>query len=822
MADMVGKLGINAGDAFKSTAEIVDFAEQVNKQFTISGAGASEAANASLQLTQALASGTLRGDELNSIFEQAPTLIRTVADSMGVSVGQIRELASEGQITADIVKNALLDAADETNAKFEAMPKTFGQIWTDFKNQALFAFQPLFEGLSETANGTAFNRFVQGAMSAFSALGPVVTNALNGILAFVTNDTVTAFFSTLKDSIMKVIDAFAGLSGAENPSGILDLLADSATMLIEAATPLVGVLGNVLSKLIEFAGTDGGKATIMGLATAFGILQVGIAGVKISDFINKVKGLSEVGTFASGLKTLAMSTQIATAAQWLFNTSLFGCPIIWIIAAIAALIAIIVLCVKHWDKIKEVALNCWEAIKSAWGAVANWFKGIWESIKSSAVAIWENIKSVFSSVVNWIKQNFVSIIAFIINPFAGVFSYLYNNCEGFRNIVNNVINAIKNFFVGLWESIKSGAQSAWGAIAGVFTSIWNTISPLVMAIWNLISTLFTTIASIISAIMQGIWATIQTVWTAISMTISNVCTSIWNAIVSIWNAIVAFIAPILQSIWNTITTVWNAIWTTITTVCTAIWNTIVSIWNAIVSVVITAINAVKSVVTSIWNNIKSVTTSVWNNIKNKISETWNNIVSAVTNKVTEVYNKIKSKFDEILNFLGGLKDKMLQKGKDIIQGLIDGIADKINGVADKIKEVGETVTNGIKNFFNIGSPSKVMHKLGEFTFAGFNNGLQTMIDKIKRTTVNMGEVVTNVLPVQPNKSAIGLKTKEDFAAMRQSVSNKTNNYTTIKAPISVEVKNSNNFKSEQDLSKFTRNLANGIAQQIGMQLEGVC
>lgn len=156
-ADAVARFGANVKDAFSSTDEIIAFAEQVNKQFVLSGTEAAAASGAMTQLTQALGSGVLRGDELNSIFEAAPTLIHAVAKEMGVGVGQIRELASEGKITANIVKNAMLNAAEETNAKFESMPMTFAQVWQKVQNNLLKAFNPIIQTIGKAADWIADN-----------------------------------------------------------------------------------------------------------------------------------------------------------------------------------------------------------------------------------------------------------------------------------------------------------------------------------------------------------------------------------------------------------------------------------------------------------------------------------------------------------------------------------------------------------------------------------------------------------------------------------------------------------------------------------------
>lgn len=147
-ADVVAKLGQRAGDAFSSNDETIAFAENLNKMFVIAGASQQEISSASLQLTQALGSGVLRGEELNAVFESAPNVIQAIADYMDVPIGKIRDMASEGEISASIVKNALLSATDEVNAQFESMPMTWGQVWTGVVNQLIYASQPLLEFIS--------------------------------------------------------------------------------------------------------------------------------------------------------------------------------------------------------------------------------------------------------------------------------------------------------------------------------------------------------------------------------------------------------------------------------------------------------------------------------------------------------------------------------------------------------------------------------------------------------------------------------------------------------------------------------------------------
>nr|DAD90390.1 MAG TPA: Tail tape measure [Myoviridae sp. ctdsp2] len=176
MADVVARFGNNAKDAFSSSEEVVAFADLIQKQMTIAGASTQEAANAELQLSQALGSGVLRGDELNSIFEQAPNLIQNIADYLDVPIGKIREMAADGELSADVVKAAIFSAADDINSKFNEMPMTWGQMWQSMQNTALIAFQPVLQRLNDLANSEAFQTFVQNAVEAMATLANIVLN----------------------------------------------------------------------------------------------------------------------------------------------------------------------------------------------------------------------------------------------------------------------------------------------------------------------------------------------------------------------------------------------------------------------------------------------------------------------------------------------------------------------------------------------------------------------------------------------------------------------------------------------------------------------
>lgn len=299
MAAVVAKFGNNAGDAFSSSEEIVAFANLVQKQMTIAGASTSEASNAMLQLSQALGSGTLRGDELNSIFEQAPNLIQSIADYLDVPIGKIREMASEGQISAEIVKNAMFAATDEINEQFEQMPMTWGQVWTTIKNGALMQFQPVLEKVNELANNEDFQRFASGAVAALAIVATGVLNVMEvagtlgsfisenwsiiapilwGIIAalVVYNATMgIAWLTTMKDIAAKLWKI--AVDWAEYAAIFALILAQEGLNAAMAACPLTWIIILIIALIAIIYAVCAAIAKLTGIAnTGFGVITGGI------------------------------------------------------------------------------------------------------------------------------------------------------------------------------------------------------------------------------------------------------------------------------------------------------------------------------------------------------------------------------------------------------------------------------------------------------------------------------------------------------------------------------------------------------------------
>lgn len=228
MTSSVSKLSLNAGSAFKSNDETIAFAELLNKQFAISGAQQQEISSATLQLTQALGSGVLRGEELNAVFEASPNIIQTIADYLEVDIGKIRNMASEGLITANVIKNAMFDSADQINERFNKMPMTWSQIWTKAKNYAVKALDPVLVKINELANNQQvqemFNMFIDGASLAaqgiltlvegiswlVSILEPVAPIILGIVAAYVAFNIISGITS----GILSIMSLVQGIQAA--------------------------------------------------------------------------------------------------------------------------------------------------------------------------------------------------------------------------------------------------------------------------------------------------------------------------------------------------------------------------------------------------------------------------------------------------------------------------------------------------------------------------------------------------------------------------------------------------------------------------------
>ena len=345
-AAAVAKLGTNARDAFTNMDEVIAFSELVNKSFVIGGAGAQEQSAAMLQLTQAMASGVLRGEELNSIFENAPGIIQSIAKYLDVPIGQIRTMASEGQITADIVKNAMFEAADDIENKFSNMPKTWGQIWTGMKNKALSIFAPILNKLNQIANSSKFEAVSNGVIGALAAIASMATV-------------------------------------------VLDLLINGASWVVDNWSWLSPVIYGVAAALGVYYGAQLAANTV-GLISKG--VHIAMAGAKM------------IQLAATGALTAATAAE--TVAQYGLNAALYACPLVWIIILIIALVALFYAAVAAVNKFAGTSVSATGIICGAFMAALAFIGNIFIALWNVAAEVFVLIYNLVATVANFIGNVF--------------------------------------------------------------------------------------------------------------------------------------------------------------------------------------------------------------------------------------------------------------------------------------------------------------------------------------------------------------------------------------------------------------------------------
>ena len=402
-ADAVSKLGLMAGDAFGSSEEIIAFMEQVNKQFTIAGTEAAGIDAAMLQLTQAMGSGVLRGEEYNSVLEQAPNIIQAIADYMEVPKGQLKDMAAEGQITADIVKAAMFAAADETNAKFESMPKTFSQIWTSFKNNALMAFQPVLQRMNEIANSEAFQEFVNGAIETLSVVSGI----------------------TLE---------------------IFDLLAASAQLIADNWSWLSPIIYGVAGALAVYYGAQVIANTISTISK----------GVHVAMAIAQMVHAAATGT-------LTGATAAEIAAQNGLNAALLACPIMWIIILIIALVALFYAAVGAINKFAGTSISATGVICGAFMVGAAFIGNLFVTLINFVIDIFAVLWNFIAAFVNFFANVFTDPVGAIARLFFDLVDTVLSLLQSLANAIDTIFGSNLAGSVQGWrDSLGGWVDSTFG------------------------------------------------------------------------------------------------------------------------------------------------------------------------------------------------------------------------------------------------------------------------------------------------------------------------------------------------------------------------
>lgn len=423
-ASAIASMGANAGAAFSSNDELIAFMEQVNRQFTIGGASAQGQAAAMLQLTQAMAAGALRGEELNSILENAPGIARAIEQYMGIAEGSIKQYAQEGQVTAEVVKNALFSVADETNAKFESMPMTWAQIWTNMQNRALQTLDPVLNKLNKLANSEQFSTVVDGALNALAT----ITALASGIL-----DVFVNIGSAVVDN-WSVIEPIAwGLVAA--------LVAYNAVALITQAINGAVALSAGVKAAAEMMSTG---ATFAATAAQYG-LNAALLACPITWIVAGIIALCNwiaktTGVAATGFGVITGGINVAIQAVW--NAML-------VVANVA---------VGIWNALGACCSNIGTAFHNVISNVQGWFYGL----LSTALTVVEGICAALNK-LPFVEFDYSGISAKA-DEYAAKSAEAYGSVEEYQNIGDAFTKGYNTFdtFTDGWASDAFKAGASWG------------------------------------------------------------------------------------------------------------------------------------------------------------------------------------------------------------------------------------------------------------------------------------------------------------------------------------------------------------------------
>lgn len=403
-ASAVAKLGLNAGAAFDNDMDqVIAFMEQVNKQFVIGGATAQEQSNAMIQLTQAMAAGALRGEELNSILDGAPGIARAIEQYMGIAEGTIKSVAAEGKVTAEIVKNALFDMADETDAKFESMPKTWAQIWTSMQNKALSIFNPILTKINQIANSEQFTKVTDGI--------------INGLAGIATVATV-----------------------------ILDLLINVASVVVDNWSWLSPI--------------------ILGVAAALGVYYGWLLLVRAAELASAaISGTVAVakGIMAAATMLVTGATWAQVTAQYGLNAAMYACPLVWIIILIIALVALFyaaVAAVNHFagTSVSATGIIC-GAFMAALAFIGNIFVALWNLV----VDVFVMIYNLVGTVANFIGNVFNDPVGAVVRLFFDLVDTVLSVLQALASAIDAIFGSNLAGSVQGWrDSLGGWVDSTFG------------------------------------------------------------------------------------------------------------------------------------------------------------------------------------------------------------------------------------------------------------------------------------------------------------------------------------------------------------------------
>lgn len=743
--------------------------------------------------TAAAALGGGIGQILGAIGNAAPA-IKSAFESVGGVVTLLADAISK------IISNPEFQAG--FTAMFDGIEKGFGALLPVVGEMGpkMGAFLSIIGSLAANIGGVlgaaleVVLPLITEVKKAIDPLIPVLGDALIQVI-----QSLKPAFDSLAAAMLFVAPAVTAVVSAVAPM-IASLVSTLGPALPTIIAGVVGFAVAWKATMAVQAIINGIKAAILGYNTAMAAYRAGMtlataiqAGFNISVLANPVV------LIIAGI--VAAIAALVAGVIWAYNN--VGWFKDGVDAAFKFIGEVVANVVSFWNTnvvpMFEVALKAAGDFFSGIGTwigeaitnVTNFFNGFGKGAEDAAAGF----TGFFTDIGNGIADAFNGVVDFISNVVNTIVTVITTAVQIYINIWVTGFNIIRDTFVNIWNglvsffspivellsAIISGVinivvaiwQVGWEIVATIFVGVWTnlvrfftpivqTISDTISNVVSFITTAWTTAWQWISDFFVGIWNNIVAVVSPIIQSISDIITNVvtviqttWNTVwqgivdffTTVWNVMVAIYSPIIQSIMDTISTAVNAISATWNAVWGAISSFFSTTWSYIVAIVTTYVNGVMSTISGVLNTISSIWNSVWSSISSYVSSVWSGIVSSVSgfvnsvsSHISDVLNRMGRIGSDILNSIGNFPSLLYNAGADLIRGLANGITDLTSWVVDKVKGVGASVVDGLKSFFGIKSPSRLMRdQIGKQLGAGLALGIEQSVGLVSKAAGALAE-----------------------------------------------------------------------------------
>lgn len=715
------QLAISTGDLQKGT----DTAIALNNAFLASGASTADASRGMQQYVQMLSKGTVDMQSWRSIQETMPIAMDKVAKSFkdqGVnSVNELYDALQDGTITFDDFNNRLIKLNDGVGGFAELAKKNSAGIRTSFSNIKTAVVKGLAnvitaidEGMQNAGLGSIAENFdkIKNAVNvAFKA----ITDSIPPAISFLTNlwDTIKPFLPLIM-AVIGYISIYQGVMGT----------ARKAVELYNGAQKMMNVLMNlnpiglIIAAVIALVA---GFIYLWNTSEDFRNFWIGLwegikkaVGAAVDWIISAWEGMKEF--FSNTWNGLVDGTKNAVNSvkeAWKGTKQWFA---------------------DLWTGIKDTAADMWDGVKQAFSDAVDGVVSTWQGVKQWFVDLWEGIKSTVSSIVDSIKDAIMSRFGVLIygirNAFIHMKLFLSTLWENLGKIAGQMFEILKNIILAPVLFVTSMISGGWEEAKNNMIAVWNNILEAGANIWSSIQAIF-------DSFLLNTKMAFLNVWTGIKAALAYVWTTISETAVNVFNGIVAYFVETWQNIKQTAIDSWESTKTAVAETWQNMKQGAIDLWNSVKQYFADLWQSTKENAINTWKSIKQGVADAWENTKDAVVNTAKNIVKGAAQAWEDLKTGVSNAVESVKNTFDKIRQiDLLQIGKDIINGLINGITSKIEDVKNAVKDIAGSITGKIKDILNIHSPSRVMAQLGVFTSQGLAEGMldgARYVDKASET-----------------------------------------------------------------------------------------